>query len=159
MGKYITISAACNSYNVTRKTIYNWREKGLIKEKRQGRSVLLDTDSIELMITRKLPNLITQSDTSLLEEISKLHQKIDNLEKLVTQLLPQKTGNVTQKQEKASPTAANEKRKEEAISKARNKYIELGMPAISRAELAGQAGVDRNTVGKHWEIITHKGTQ
>ncbi|MCQ9071723.1 helix-turn-helix domain-containing protein [Vibrio alginolyticus] len=158
MGNYITISVACNSYNVTRKTIYNWRTKGLLKEKRQGRSVLIDADSIEAVITPKLPSKVTQTSPQVLEEIQKLHDKIDRLEGIITQLLPQKSSKSTptlpKQSGKRTQVGANQKRQQKAIDKARSKFLELGSPKISRAELARLAGVDRNTVGKHWETIT-----
>lgn len=157
MGNYITISVACDSYNVTRKTIYNWRTKGLLKEKRQGRSVLIDSDSIEAVITPKLPSNITQTTPEILDEIQKLHDKIDRLEGIITQLLPQKKESNPKKssnENKSTLKGANAQRQEEAITKARAKFLELGIPNISRAELARRAGVDRNTVGKHWEKIT-----
>ncbi len=47
MGNYITIKQACEYYNVTRKTIYNWRNSGAIKEKNKGGTVLLEVDSID----------------------------------------------------------------------------------------------------------------
>ncbi|HHF3105196.1 TPA: helix-turn-helix domain-containing protein [Vibrio alginolyticus] len=158
MGNYITISAACNSYNVTRKTIYNWRTKGLLKEKKQGRSVLIDLESIEAVITPKLPSNVTQTTPELLDEIRKLHDKIDRLESIITQLLPKGSGKATPQLPKQSGNntqeGANQKRQQKAIDKARAKFLELGSPKISRAELARQAGVDRNTVGKHWATIT-----
>ncbi|HCH6297873.1 TPA: helix-turn-helix domain-containing protein [Vibrio parahaemolyticus] len=158
MGNYITISVACDSYNVTRKTIYNWRTKGLLKEKRQGRSVLIDADSIEAVITPRLPSNVTQTSPQILEEIQKLHDKIDRLEGIITQLLPKKSGKSTPTLPKKSGNntqeGANQKRQQKAIDKARAKFLELGSPKISRAELARQAGVDRNTVGKHWTTIT-----
>ena len=158
MGNYITISVACKCYNVTRKTIYNWRAKGLVEEKKDGRSVLLSEKSIEAIITPKLPQSVTQTNNDLTAEIARLHTKIDNLEKLITQLLPNQSSKVTpvtsRKTGKFTPKEANAKRQEEAINKARTKFIELGCPDISRAELARQAGVDRNTVGKHWAVIT-----
>ncbi|WP_409530654.1 hypothetical protein [Vibrio parahaemolyticus] len=91
-----------------------------------------------------------------MDEIRKLHDKIDRLEGIITQLLgsgkstpqiPKQSGNNTQE-------GANQKRQQKAIDKARAKFLELGSPKISRAELARQAGVDRNTVGKHWALIT-----
>lgn len=39
----------------TRKTLYNWREKGLIETKTQGRGVLLSAESIETQLSQKLP--------------------------------------------------------------------------------------------------------
>ncbi|ODY30904.1 hypothetical protein BBM20_10915 [Vibrio parahaemolyticus] len=158
MGNYITISVACDSYNVTRKTIYNWRTKGLLKEKREGRSVLIDADSIEAVITPKLPSNVTQTSPQILEEIQRLHDKIDRLEGIITQLLPKESGKSTPTLPKKSGNntqeGANQKRQQKAIDKARAKFLELGSPKISRAELARQAGVDRNTVGKHWATIT-----
>ncbi|MCZ6395421.1 helix-turn-helix domain-containing protein, partial [Vibrio parahaemolyticus] len=118
MGNYITISVACDSYNVTRKTIYNWRTKGLLKEKRQGRSVLIDSDSIEAVITQKLPSNITQTTPEILDEIQKLHDKIDRLEGIITQLLPQKKESTPKKssnENKSTLKGANSQRQEEAI--------------------------------------------
>ncbi|TOJ75744.1 helix-turn-helix domain-containing protein, partial [Vibrio parahaemolyticus] len=135
MGNYITISVACDSYNVTRKTIYNWRTKGLLKEKRQGRSVLIDSDSIEAVITQKLPSNITQTTPEILDEIQKLHDKIDRLEGIITQLLPQKKESTPKKssnENKSTLKGANSQRQEEAITKARAKFLELGIPNISR---------------------------
>lgn len=161
MGNYITIKQACEHYNVTRKTIYNWRSKGLLKEKSEGRSVLLEAESIEAQITHKLPISTSQNLDSLTQEIHKLNAKIENLEALITQLLPKNGGEVTQtlpdKKEsrgKNTQLTGNQKRQEQVIKKARAKFLELGSPDISRAELARQAGVDRNTVGKHWALIT-----
>lgn len=161
MGNYITIKQACECYNITRKTIYNWRSKGLLIEKNEGRSVLLDTESIEVQITRKLPITPSQDLGIFTQEIHKLNAKIDHLEALITQLLPNKKSTLTPKlpkeeQGKGNNTqpSANQERQQAAITKARDKFIELNSPDISRAELARQAGVDRNTVGKHWAIIT-----
>ncbi|TON79127.1 helix-turn-helix domain-containing protein, partial [Vibrio parahaemolyticus] len=144
MGNYITISVACSSYNVTRKTIYNWRTKGLLKEKREGRSVLIDADSIEAVITPKLPSNVTQTTPALLDEIRKLHDKIDRLEGIITQLLPKGSGKSTptlpKKSSNNTQEGANQKRQQKAIDKAREKFLELGSPKISRAELARQAG-------------------
>lgn len=83
MGNYITIKQACEYYNVTRKTIYNWRNSGAIKEKNKGGTVLLDVDSIEAMITRKLPNQPNQDLRELTQEVQKLNAKIDQLEALI----------------------------------------------------------------------------
>ncbi|MCZ6395426.1 hypothetical protein O4N84_23805, partial [Vibrio parahaemolyticus] len=76
---------------------------------------------------------------------------------IITQLLPQKKESTPKKssnENKSTLKGANSQRQEEAITKARAKFLELGIPNISRAELARRAGVDRNTVGKHWEKIT-----
>ncbi|MCG6431973.1 BREX-1 system adenine-specific DNA-methyltransferase PglX [Vibrio parahaemolyticus] len=93
-----------------------------------------------------------------MDEIRKLHDKIDRLEGIITQLLPKGSGKSTPQIPKQSGNntqeGANQKRQQKAIDKARAKFLELGSPKISRAELARQAGVDRNTVGKHWALIT-----
>lgn len=147
MGNYITIKQACEHYNVTRKTIYNWRSKGLLKENSEGRSVLLEAESIEAKITHKLPIAPNQNLDNLTQEIHELKAKIDHLEALVTQLLPKGEGTVTQ------PTHY-EKRTQAAIDKARNTFLELGMPSITKKELAERSGVSRGTVQKYWALIT-----
>lgn len=147
MGNYITIKQACEHYNVTRKTIYNWRSKGLLKEKSEGRSVLLEAESIEAQIIHKLPIAPNQNLDNLTQEIHELKAKIDHLEALVTQLLPKGEGTVTQ------PTHY-EKRTQAAIDKARNTFLELGMPSITKKELAERSGVSRGTVQKYWALIT-----
>ena len=156
MSKYITVKEACERYQVTRKTIYNWRKKGLLIEKNKGRSVLLDAKSIEAQLTHKLPNAYTADEGKLTQEIHELKAKIDHLETLISQILHNQCVNVTQ--EKASTgkvtQTANKLRQEQAIEKARAKFIELGSPDITRAELARQSGVSRDTISKHWVTIT-----
>lgn len=161
MGNYITIKQACECYNVTRKTIYNWRSKGLLDEKNEGRSVLLGVESIEAQITHKLPIAPNQDLDNLTQEIHKLNAKIDRLEALITQLLPNAKGTVTpklpkEKQAKGKVTQPNhyEKRTQNAIDKARTTFIELGMPSITKKELAEKSGVSRGTVQKYWALIT-----
>lgn len=161
MGNYITIKQACECYNVTRKTIYNWRSKGLLDEKNEGRSVLLGVESIEAQITHKLPIAPNQDLTTLTQEIHELKAKIDRLEALVTQLLPKSGKAVTQSlpknvEHKGKVTQPNhyEKRTQSAIDKARSKFIELGMPSITKKELAEKSGVSRGTIQKYWALIT-----
>ena len=161
MGNYITIKQACEHYNVTRKTIYNWRNKGLLREKNEGRTVLLEVESIEVQITHKLPISPSGSLGKLTQEIHELKEKIDNLEELITQLLPSAKGTVTpklpkEKQSKGKVTQPNhyEKRTQNAIDKARTTFIELGMPSITKKELAEKSGVSRGTVQKYWALIT-----
>lgn len=172
MGNYITIKQACEYYNVTRKTIYNWRNSGAIKESNKGGTVLLEVDSIEAMITRKLPINSSQDLMELTQEIHKLNAKIDQLEVLITQLLPISKGNVTQELPTSKGSVTQElpnsvvgegkntqdshykKRTQETIEKARRKFIELGMPNITKKELAERSGVSRGAVQKYWDRIT-----
>ena len=161
MGNYITIKQACEYYNVTRKTIYNWRNSGAIKESNKGSTVLLEVDSIEAMVTRKLPINSSQDLMELTQEIHKLNAKIDQLEVLITQLLPTFKGNVTQElpnsvvgEGKITQDSHYKKRTQETIEKARRKFIELGMPNITKKELAERSGVSRGAVQKYWDRIT-----
>ncbi|EIU6823097.1 helix-turn-helix domain-containing protein [Vibrio parahaemolyticus] len=161
MGNYITIKQACEHYKVTRKTIYNWRRKGLLKEKSEGRSVLLEAESIEAQITHKLPIAPNQNLDNITQEIHELKAKIDHLEGLVTQLLPKAKGTNTQilpknaeSSGKVTQTTHYEKRTQAAIEKARNTFLELGMPSITKKELAEKSRVSRGTVQKYWALIT-----
>lgn len=161
MGNYITIKQACEHYNVTRKTIYNWRSKGLLREKNEGRSVLLEAESIEAQITHKLPIAPNQNLDNLTQEIHELKEKIDHLEALITQLLPKKKGTTSQTLPKQAEPSGKvtqpthyEKRTQAAIDKARNTFLELDMPSITKKELAERSGVSRGTVQKYWALIT-----
>ena len=161
MGNYITIRQACESYNITRKTIYNWRNKGLLNEKYNGRSVLLEIESIEENITHKLPIKQNQDLGNLTQEIHNLKIKIEQLETLITHFLPNKKNvfenNSSKKAEvtgKSTQASHYEKRTQAAIEKARTKYLEVGIADITKKELAIRAGVSRGTVQKYWEQIT-----
>lgn len=161
MGNYITIKQACEHYNVTRKTIYNWRNKGLLREKNEGRTVLLEVESIEVQITHKLPIAPSENLGKLTQEIHELKEKIDNLEELITQLLPINKGARTQTVAKTVDPMGKvtnkthyEKRTQAAIDKARTTFRELGIPNITKKELAERSCVSRGTVQKYWEQIT-----
>jgi DNA-binding transcriptional MerR regulator len=165
MGNYITIKQACECYNVTRKTIYNWRNNGLLKEKIEGRAVLLLAESIEAQITHKLPHHPSKDLEQLTQSVHKLTAKIEVLEALITQLLPKQGDNNTQELPNANVKNTQElpkvtrhdhykQRSQNAIDKARQTFIELGMPSITKKELAERAGVSRGTVQKYWAKIT-----
>ena len=155
---------------------------------------MLEVDSIEAMITRKLPINSSQDLMELTQEIHKLNAKIDQLEVLITQLLPISKGNVTQELPTSKGSVTQElptskgsvtqelptskgsvtqelpnsvvgeckntqdshykKRTQETIEKARRKFIELGMPNITKKELAERSGVSRGAVQKYWDRIT-----
>lgn len=154
MGNLYTIKEACSHFGISRKTLFNWRKSNKIKSVETKDGVLIDIDSEKNEVRKRLHS----NEENLISLIQELHGKIDILtQELHT--IKQSLGNgkvkVTQEKKSIQPSqSANEKRKKDAIDKARAKFIELGKPAISRAELARQAGVDRNSVGKHWKIIT-----
>lgn len=157
MRNLYTINEACEHFNITRKTLFNWRKANKIKAIETPNGLMIDINSEVKSARQKLHT----NDLELIFLIHDLHKKIDKITQELHNL-KQSTSNAqvknTQKitQGLLSTKGANEARQEEAINKARAKFIELGSPQISRAELARQAGVDRNTVGKHWEKITQK---
>lgn len=155
MGKLYTINEACAYFNITRKTLFNWRKSNRIKTIETPSGIMVDIDTE----TSKSRKNLHKNEPELLSLIHELHKKIDNLTQelhTIKQSMGKKSVTTTHKPQKQSPAikGANEVRQQEAINKARAKFIELGSPNISRAELARKAGVDRNTVGKHWVIIT-----
>ncbi len=154
MGNLYTIKEACEHFGITRKTLFNWRKANKIKTVETPDGVFVDVSTEKNTMRQKLPS----NNSELLDLIHELHIKIDNLtQELHT--IKQAQGNTRVKStnentQELPSMGANEARQKAAIDKARAKFIELGYPKISRKELARQAGVDRNTVGKHWEKIT-----
>ncbi|HCH1012852.1 hypothetical protein J4H27_22820 [Vibrio alginolyticus] len=154
MSNLYTIKEACDHFGITRKTLFNWRKANRIKTIETEEGVFVDVSTERSVMRQKLPS----NNLDLLSLIQELHTKIDNL----TQELHDIKQHVCNEGVKHTPhdtqdlpiKGANEARQQQAIDKARAKFLELGSPKISRAELARQAGVDRNTVGKHWAIIT-----
>ncbi|HBC3811776.1 TPA: helix-turn-helix domain-containing protein [Vibrio alginolyticus] len=173
MGNFLTISEAIEKYQVTRKTLYNWRSNGKLEFDNNSSKVLISEDSLKSLASlrkidrdgvvtqdlhSKLDSLtekVTQLEqviTHLLDKVKKGNEKVDRLESLLTH---QKTAN---KLERAGiDQSYHQSRAKKVIEKGRSAYQSLTKELDrepQKTEVSERAEIARGSVNKYWEEIT-----
>ncbi len=173
MGNFLTISEAIEKYQVTRKTLYNWRSNGKLEFESDSNKVLISEDSLKSIASLRsigndrvitqdlhskldaLTEKITQLDrviTHLLDKVKKGNEKVDRLESLLTH---QKTAN---KPERAGiDQSYHQNRAKKVIEKGRSAYQSLTKELDrepQKTEVSERAEIARGSVNKYWEEIT-----
>ena len=162
MGNYLTIKQVCEHYQVTRKTVYNWRALKKVESQVDKGLTLIKESDVAMLAKPRVSVSDTDVTRELLIEIRRLHSRIDDLERVITQgklhgdssKASTKQGVITQK---STHAAYNNDRKQKVIDKAVSVYVELGKPSgITATELARTAKLDRRSVKKYWNEIVEQ---
>lgn len=175
MGNFLTISEAIEKYQVTRKTLYNWRSNGKLEFENDSNKVLISEDSLKSIaslrtidndgvitqdlhskldsITEKVTQL-EQVITHLLDKVKKGNEKVDRLESLLTH---QKTANKPERSGIGIDQSYHQSRARKVIEKGRSAYQSLTKELDrepQKTEVSERAEIARGSVNKYWEEIT-----
>jgi len=173
-GDNITVKQACNDYNIARRTLYNWADKGLISiGSADGTATLNSAELITLL--RSKGRLSKPSDSAIFERIEELliknnellAQLIENINRGMAQERhkdsnkqvgrPVDAGNQADDAELNIPMSLHPRTKT-AINKARSYLLTLSQDnqaVVTPTDLGKLSGVNRATITKYSEYIFH----